>query len=281
MTARPSAPSDSSAKRALAAFLAEKMEPFARCREHRAKVVAAMECNGVGDPSEIKACRKGRRCRSGLCPVCIRILRRRLLRFLVARRLHRLRWYFVTIFVAGWTKPPGDASGFGALRDHHPIENFATQLKRLGGEGLILIGSIETDYQVVANQPVGKPFHLHCLITGRSEEQILGAAQTCFNLDQRVVQPVKRLLVGPTIADFLYAASYAFKQPFWKKSRPSPRAVAQRQWPKPAELAELIGNMGVHGWGGRLILVGVRNDNGRFRVTANLSATNPKGLSAD
>lgn len=281
MTTRPSAPSESSAKQALAAFFAEKMEPLARCREHRAKVVTAMECAGLGNPREIKSCRNGRRCRSGLCPVCVRILRRHLLRFLVARRLHRLRWHFVTIFVAGWTMKPGDASSFGDLRDHHPIENFTTQLKRLGGEGLILVGSIETDYQVVANQPVGKPFHLHCLISGRSEEQILSAAHTCFDLDQRAVQAVKTETVKPTIDDFLSAASYAFKQPFWKKSRPSPQATARRQWPKPAELAELIGNMGVHGWGGRLILVGVRNDNGKFRVTTNLSATNRMGLSAD
>lgn len=273
MSAEPPASSRRTIKQALQSFVAEAMESFADCCKHRAKVVVAMERTGVSDPRKIKRCRVGRRCRSGLCPVCVRLLRRKLLRFAVRSNFDRRDWYFVTIFVGGWTKAPGDMMPFGKLRDHRLIENLKRQLRRTAEGPLIVIGSIETQYSVVDNVPRGKPFHLHLMISGASARMISGAVATCLPPDPKVVQSVRIRRVGPTIEDLLRALTYAFKQPFWKKSKREGMTIARRQWPKPAELAELIANLGVHGWAGRLILVGVRFEGGAFRLTTKLSST--------
>lgn len=273
MSAERPKPSRRAARRALKDFLAKRMESFAWCSKHRAKVVAVTKRTGVGDPRKIKRCRVGRRCRSGLCPVCVRLLRVRLLRFSVRSKFDRRDWYFVTVFVDGWTKPPGDMTPFGKLRDHPLIGNLKRQLRRTAEGHLIVIGSIETQYSVVDNVPRGKPFHLHLMISGASAQTISSAVATCLPPDPKVVQSVRIRRDGPTVEDLLRALSYAFKQPFWKKSKREGMTIPRRQSPKPAELAELIANLGVHGWGGRLILVGVRFEGGAFRLTTKLSST--------
>jgi hypothetical protein len=268
-----SLPSASTPEPILKHFLSSEMESLSWCREHGKKVLAALKRIRADDPHSMAGCRKGGRCHDGRCPVCIRILRRKLLLFAIRSELHRLRWYFVTIFIEGWIVPPGDTSPFGKLRDHLLIENFKRQLRRKVGPDLIVIGSIETEYRLLDNEPRGKPFHLHLMISGTSEETIKKAARTCFPADPAVVESVRADPVLGNVEDFLWALSYAFKQPFWKKSKRRGMTKAPRQWPKPAELAELVSNLGVHGWTGRLILVGIRFEGGEFRRTTNLSST--------
>lgn len=223
----------------------------------------------------VRDCKPSHPCRSGLCPCCVRDLRVRLLDFLEYERLHELVWYFVTIRVEGWTVAPGDFDAFGKLRDHRHVEALLTRFRRLNKPGLMLFGSIETVYRTVANIPVGKPFHLHLMISGLAEAEIERAVTRTIPLSTTDIVPLDISRVGGTRGDFFAAASYAFKQPFWKRSASESGIKGHLQAPSAAQLRELICNLGVHGWAGRLILLGIRCDSGRFRLMSNLSATAP------
>ncbi|HEV7416367.1 MAG TPA: hypothetical protein VGN98_09420 [Tianweitania sediminis] len=223
----------------------------------------------------VRACTAAAPCRSGLCPRCIRTLRVRLLDFLAAEGLNGLPWFLVTVRVEGWLMAPGDHRPFGPLRDHRHIEALLTKFRRLKRPGVVVFGSIETVFRTVANAPVGKPFHLHLMISGLSEAEILTAVSGTVPLAQADVLPLHVEAVEMTDKDFFGAASYAFKQPFWRRSASRADLKGDLQTPAASQLRELIGNLGVHGWARRMILLSMRCDQGWFRLTADVSATLP------
>ena len=240
-------------------------------RAMRRKVRAALRRHPVkyeGKRMQLGRCLAEDPCHSGLCPSCLRGLRRGLLRFLSHQRLHRREWYLVTIRVAGWTKAVGDYTPFGPLREHPAIKAYLGRLRRQGHADLVLFGSIETVFKTVANKAVGKPFHLHFMISGASKADINEAVRSTFKLDRSTRRALDVERVDPGRVNFVRAASYVFKQPYWKKShRTFKSRDGWRQFPKPNELAELISNLGAHPWNGRLIMVGMRFDQGVFRMT--------------
>ncbi|MER8639326.1 hypothetical protein [Mesorhizobium sp. M1365] len=230
------------------------------------------------DHLPMRNCSEAVRCRGGLCPRCIRQLRANLLDFLEAERLHLLSWHFVTIRVAGWKVEPGDDRPFGPLSDHPYIYNLKTKFRRMNLPGLVIFGSIETVYNTVANVPAGKPFHLHLMISGASEVEIETAVKATIPPSDDIV-PLDIISVPPTDADFFELASYAFKQSLLKRSKIQEADRGAMQPLNAAERRELIGNLGVHGWQQRLILLGIRCDNGPFRLIANLSTPPPRANS--
>lgn len=245
------------------------------CQKERRATANALRFLGW-DHESVRNCRNAQPCRSGLCPKCIRQLRVQLLNFLEDEQLHHRDWYLVTIRVEGWKVAPGDCTQFEALRDHRLIENLLTRFRRMRLPGLLIFGSIETVHITVANVPVEKPFHLHLMISGATAEQIQAAIRATIPLDPTDVRPLLIDPVQPTRKDFFRAASYAFKHPLQKKSKRSAEDHGRRQSLRAAERRELMQNLGVHGWTGRLVLLGLRCDVGVFRVTASLSATAPR-----
>jgi len=252
-------------------YLPPEFETPAKALEIRKKARRAIRLHRQQFEKAIKLgrCATQQRCRSGLCPICVRDLRKRLLKFLAEQQLSDRRWYLVTIRVKGWTKKIGDYSSFGPLRDHPSIKALLGKLRRRAdGNILIVFGSIETVYRVVENVPAGKPFHLHLMISGLKKRVIKEAVKATFDLDSKVAIPLFIDPVGNGENDFVKAASYAFKQPYWKASyRNADDRHSKRQLPKSNQLAELIGNEGAHPWNGRLIILGIRFDQGTFRMT--------------
>ncbi|MBZ9795597.1 conjugal transfer protein TraG N-terminal domain-containing protein [Mesorhizobium sp. ES1-4] len=202
-----------------------------------------------------------------------------MLDFLYDERLHYVAWHFVTIRVAGWTVPPGGDRPFGQLRDQPCIYALMAKFRRMKIDDLLIFGSLETVYVTVDNVPAGKPFHIHLMVSGASEAEITKAVNTSITLDFSVPRPLRVDPVLPTDKDFFRCASYAFKQPLAKKSKASMDDDGVRQLLKPAERREIILNYGVHGWRDRLILLGIRCDNGPFRLIANLSTTARSAIS--
>ena len=234
------------------------------CKILRRKVVNAgrkleFECE------EISTCAPNSRCRSGLCPDCVRLARRYLLDFASHRRLFRLKWHIVTIRVEGWTKRAGDMSAFGPLGQRADVSDFLDRLRRKRPKGLLVIGGIETVYTTVANMPVGKPFHLHLLISGPSQAQIKAVAVRSFKLDKAIKNnpDIKQVKEGP--GNFFRAFTYAFKQPLVKKSKRHHDEPGVRQSPKSNELRELMANYGEHSVEDRLILEGFAWEKGCLR----------------
>ena len=205
-------------------YLPEGFEKLGACRAYRRKVQATLRLHGKKIQEtrpKLGKCRQDDPCHLGECALCNRRLRKLLGRFLAHEQLHQRHWLFVTIFVGGCTKPPRDYSPFGPLRDRAEIKAFVGRLRRLGHPDLLSFGSIETFYKTVANVPVGKPFHLHFMISGASKAEITEAARSSFKLDRSTARPLDIREVRPGRTSFVRSASYAFKQPFWKKAYPT------------------------------------------------------------
>jgi len=171
----------------------------------------------------------------------------------------------VTIRPPGWVIAPGDMQPFGRLRDHPSILCLIARLRRLNLPDLVVFGSIETVLVTTANIPTGKPFHIHIMMSGITEEEVRRAVAATMGVEPHVVE------VEPSEADFFRVASYAVKQTLLKKSKRHPDDPGRHQSLKPSERRELISNFGRHGWTGRLILLGMRFDGSQFRLSPSLS----------
>ncbi|ESZ50921.1 DUF927 domain-containing protein [Mesorhizobium sp. RSR565B] len=259
-------------------ILPPNFETINACAEYRREALAAAP---ITDPYLAEKCSPKKRCNSGLCPLCIRALRVRLVEFLDQERLDKHQWFFVTAYMRGWTKKPGDVRAFGQLGSHPAIKAFIQRLHRVTvPEPLMLFGAIETVWRANDNKPTGKPFHLHFMISGRSEDQIKKAARG-FDRDTLVQTPVRVDPVKAGWEDFRDAATYTVKQPFWKYSYYGLGPRKKRQFPNRQELGELICNLGPHGTAGRLVFAGMQYKHGRFELTSNVKSMSAKSQVED
>ena len=254
-------------------FRAAKLPHFeseADCRGRRKLVWAAdtwREMEGYGPVYLPTECFPDEPCDSGLCNVCIRRARLQLLKFAYEEKLFDPSWLFVTVFIEGWTIRADQLTPFGPLGQHRVIASILQRFRRLEVPGTIVIGAIETVYKVIGNVPQGKPFHLHFLVKGPSEQQVRDVLSRA-PLDQRVPKPIDIQPAAANEADFLRRLGYVFKQPLWKNSKAEAGDLDRYlQWPKRRELAELISVMGAHHAFARMFLLGVRRDHHKLRTT--------------
>jgi hypothetical protein len=254
-------------------WLPAKFETLETAKTMRRRVVKAIARLPQPPATQIELtdCTKAARCGSGLCPICVRILRRKFLHFVHRKAFAQHHWYFVTVRVDGWTKGPGDLAPFGPYHDGPEVKALLDRLRRNGDGDAMIFGSIEVVFRTVANVPMGKPFHLHLMISGLSPVAIYEVINKSFVLDPDVARPLDIRPVRRSPSDFVRSASYVFAQPFWKESYPNQASGKGVHQPlKPDELAELIANLGAHPVGQRLILMGIRRDKSKFRLTQKL-----------
>ena len=164
------------------------------------------------------------------------------------------------------------------IRDIRPVKSLLARLKRQHRKDavhpsdmlpLLVVGSAETFFKFVANEPRIKPFHLHLLICGLEKGHIMKHAEALFGerVDHGPVRPVHLMRVKKTSQDFAATLTYCLKQPFKKEVFINDDTRNGRQvWGKPKELAEIACNFGSISLSDRLILVGIRYENGRFRM---------------
>lgn len=267
-------------------------EDGAFVRSLRLQIERALEKYPPADNGQriiLPPCSPRNRCGCGLCPRCMRQLRLRLLSFARDSNFHVRQWKFVTIRPDSYTIDPGDSRAFGKLKDRPEILRFLQIIRRSYMieaqrhstlSPLLLIGSLETVYNLVANRPTGKPFHLHFLVPAiLSDDVIQEAAARCFRNGRTSkweistavdIQPVK-----PGFESFRRVLSYCVKQPLRRKSRHNQAdRFGKQQKLKSNELAELANNLGPHGCTGRLILAGLRYEGGHFRLLGVKSTSN-------
>lgn len=259
----------------IAPYLPEKFESFKDTKFDRRTIKKAHRNlplpikKGISFPNR---CRKGERCLSGFCPTCMRNFRRQFLRFAHHEQLANLNWLSVTILIDDWTIPAGVYDNFGELKDHLFIKQILQRFRRLEKPGLLMFGSIETVYKTLDEQPIGKPFHLHMMISGVSKKAI----HECLNIPQLLsktaARPVLVKRIKPTLWDFIRAASYSIKQPFWQHRKYSASKRESRRLPTLLALGELLSNYGHHNIGDRSFYIGIRFQHGQFRFTENMKS---------
>jgi hypothetical protein len=256
-------------KRKSGDYLTEKFEKLSLVKSWRLFVKKAMSkipseyADTVTMPDE---CTKSARCKSGFCPICMRLLRKKLLKFTKVKKFQCREWHLVTIVVEQWLKAPGDYTPFGKLKDQPAIKNLLLGIHRLKRPDVLLIGGIETVFNVMNNIPSGKPFHLHLMVSGLTREE-LGDLIKKHIPDTDLPRSIRFDPVGNSATDFSYAVSYVCKQPFWRKSRNDNSGSGWPQRPKDNEFAELMCNLGSHQWGDRFFFIGMKFHYGQFKLT--------------
>ena len=231
--------------------LLPQFESDAVAEKMRRKVRSAIAFNELDDP--VLSCGADF-CGSGLCPRCVRLVRRNVIDFGWNHRLSERRWNFVTIrFANGW-KQPGDLTRIEGLGERPDVRAFLTAL-RMVAPALLVLGSVEAIFHAVGNRPKGVNFHLHAMISGVDEATIRRAADVAFDLE-KIANPVDVLQVEEGEQQFLNAWSYTFKQPFWKRSRKDDNDRGKRSSPSSKELRQLCANYGAHQPRHRLFAVG-------------------------
>lgn len=138
-------------------ILSPDFESIKACKQYRHRASAAAPAS---KQYLAEKCSPKKRCNSGLCPLCIRALRVRLVEFLHQEKLQERKWFFVTAYIRGWTKKPGDLRRFGQLGSHPQIRAFVQRLRRLNVPDLMLFGAIETVWRKNDNIATGKPFQM-------------------------------------------------------------------------------------------------------------------------
>ncbi|KAB2699916.1 hypothetical protein [Brucella lupini] len=250
-------------------YLTEKFENLSFVKSWRLLVKRAMSkipseyADTVTMPDE---CTKAARCKSGFCPICMRLLRKKLLKFTKVKKFQCREWHFVTIVVEQWLKAPGDYTPFGKLKDQPAIKNLLLGIHRLKRPDVLLIGGIETVFNVMNNIPSGKPFHLHLMVSGLTREELSNLIKKHIP-DTHLPRSVRFDRVGDKPSDFPDAVSYVCMQPFWRKSKNDNSGSGWFQTPKSTDFAELMCNLGTHQWGDRFFFIGMKFHYGQFKLT--------------
>lgn len=237
---------------------------------------------------DLTDCTKRLRCDSGLCPTCVRLLRRKLIRFCHDQSLGNLPWVALTVRAPQWDVSARDNGRIHpnlstdplAILDTPEIKNMIATLRRrhhssddATGSPFICVGSVESSIKTINNVYQPKSFHVHLMVSGLAEEVINDVAARYFSVYRTpsLVNPYWTEAVIPGWDDFASAMTYAYKQPYIKKSFANARSVKPAvQKPKPAELLEMASILGPHRCTDRLLLVGMKFENGTFRLTPNV-----------
>ncbi|MFK3666022.1 hypothetical protein ACI2JN_12310 [Ochrobactrum teleogrylli] len=253
-----------------------KFESLEQARRERSLI-----CNAVDslqkDVNDLvmffETCAEYGRCSSGLCPVCERLFRLRLIRFLTQNNLRKLRWYMVTVIVENWNVAPGDFTRFGSLNNHPVVKKICRALSSTKTNTPVLaFGSVETVFNLVDNEPYAKPFHIHLMVSGLARNAIRRTIRETSVLCDEANKPLEVRRVKPSVTSFLRAATYVCKQPLKQRRKTSDPGAGygHHEFPYTRYLGELISNYGDINTGDRWVSIGINYTHDQFQLNDNV-----------
>lgn len=215
-------------------------------------------------------CDDGHPCKSGLCPVCQRAFRETALKCMDELNLSDLLWYHSTIVIKNWLIEPKNNRWFGDLKSNKAVKQLVQLLqrraKKLNKHTLLIFGSVETAYDIIDDEHVGKGFHVHMMISGLAKSDIADCIKRSGLLCDKAHNPFVIKRVKRTKENFVRVASYAIKQPFRQTTRQFAHSKPRHKFPTVPILRELIANYGAHPIGGRTFYTGFNFRNNRFEL---------------
>ncbi len=213
--------------------------------------------------AEIQRCRKGDRCRSEACPICLRFFRTWLLKQACPIIHDGRAWTRASVIPTGMLIPCGKLLDVKLPR---LINLVLKRLERSSLAGRIIIGGIDISLNAQDNAVVGWQFHLYLLIEGKHSKQLEEAVKAAFPPEPTAPAPYR---FSP-VADAAEAMSYAYKSIFSRRSRYTNDRGQTRTWSqslKGSKLRKLVTWLGQYSVGCRLILRGVRRNGQRLMIT--------------
>jgi hypothetical protein len=239
-------------------------ETLADAKKRRARKIRAL---GQGDKEQrrladkLERCRKGSRCESGACDVCLRLYRLRLLRQTGPVLAARLQWTRASVVPAGFLRPLGELTKVELKALSEKIDK---RLERSSLRQRIVIAGIDVSLNLQDNNIIGWQLHLYMLIEGENTLRLREAIKAAFPPEPTAPIPYDFAEVNAPSN----CVTYLFKAIFKRRSR-YVNAKGQsrtRSLPlKGPELRELLQFLDRHSIGERLILRGLRR-NGRRLV---------------
>lgn len=272
-------------------YLPKDFESLELVKSFRKCLLRGLELNkakGSLSRTEIKLperCTKEIRCYSGLCPICHRLFRLKFLKFCSAKYLFERDWVQITIRRQLWTMKGGDFQPFYTFMGQDRLKNVReivnlTQTfsrhhaKKTNQEPLLIVGSVETTYDITNSSKVQKPFHVHLMVSGLSLVEINKVtdklSRKLRKLEPDLPRPVDVRNVGPKVTGAKTALSYVIKQPYWRVSKNEKNPRGRKQSPKPNDFAELANNFGplkLSGLDSRIYFKGLEFRRGKFQFS--------------
>jgi hypothetical protein len=248
-------------------------ETFADAKKRRAQKNRTLGQGGKGQrrlADKLKRCRKGRRCESGACDVCLRLYRLRLFRQTSSVFAARQHWTRASVVPAGLLISPGKLTNVELKTLGEMIDK---RLERSSLRRRIVMAGIDISLNLQDNNIIGWQLHLYMLIEGENTLRLREAVKAAFS-----PEPTARI---PYDFDEVNSPSncvtYLFKGIFRRRSRyTTANGHRTKSLPlKGPELRELLQFLDQRPIGERLILRGVRR-NGRRLVIISKRQKVPK-----
>jgi hypothetical protein len=251
----------------------DRFETYADARERRTQKIRILS-QGDKDQqrlaTKLERCRKGCRCESAACNVCLRLYRLRLFRQTGPMLAARPHWTRASVVPAGFLLPLGELVNVELKALGEMIDK---RLERSSLRRRIVLAGIDISLNLQDNNIIGWQLHLYTLIEGENKLRLREAIKAAFSPE----------LTAPTPYDFdqvndpSNCVTYLFKAIFKRRSRyTSANGHRTKSLPlKSRELRELLEFLDHNRVGERLSFRGIRR-NGRRLVIISKRQKVPK-----
>jgi hypothetical protein len=250
---------------ATVAAIPDKFETLSEAKERRAgkiRILRKGKRPARKLATKLGKCRKGQRCESGACDVCVGRERLKLYRQTQPIFAAHSDWTRASVIPAGFLVPFGDLSKIDLKAVDTRINK---RLERSSLCNRIVIAGIDISLNLQDNEIVGWQPHLYMLIEGENTLRLQEAIKATFPPEPTA--PLPHLI--SSVTDPTKAITYLFKNIFNRRSRytnANGQACTKRLPLKGSDLRELLPFLDQYPIGARLILRGIRRNGSRLIV---------------
>ena len=166
-------------------------ETFADAKKRRAQKIRIL---GQGDKDQqrlaakLERCRKGSRCDSGACDVCLRLYRLRLFRQTGPVLAARLHWTRASVVPDGFLPSLGELANVELKALGKMIDK---RLERSSLRRRIVLAGIDISLNLQDNKIIGWQLHLYMLIEGENTLRLREAIKAAFPPEPTAPTPVR------------------------------------------------------------------------------------------
>lgn len=180
-------------------------------RDNFISILQTGDADAVALAGILRDCRNGRRCHSGACPVCVRMVRRRWTGQ-VAKLIsqHPAEWNSVTLVSESDAKPLGSLHKFDPRKSK---DRLRKQLDRYLHQPLLIVGGIDFAVESFRRSlPTWVP-HFYLLYPG-SQDLIYSALCGYFKPSFEIPRPIVTHRIKKMKEDIFEVSSYSYKHEF-------------------------------------------------------------------
>lgn len=131
-------------------------------------------------------CRRGHRCDTEACRVCLREFRLWWLGEAVRIVVQRPHWTRCSVIPEGWLVPYKQLSGFDLDAE---IKRIRKRLERSALHGRVVLGGVDVSLNVLNNRIVGWQFHVYLIAEGANDKVLRNAIKAVFSPEPTAQEP--------------------------------------------------------------------------------------------